>query len=146
MCPRASESQATYDLVTSISPDLPIVLINPELIDAGVVGFGMGACLPTCLSHPVQRAHARRLTSLALGVCAAGRRIRDEIESKFDRAYYLKTLEWGALTRRWPRGYSVWEEDEKVEEGYKLLKVRRQSPCRHQRRRRMRRRSWKAHR
>lgn len=58
---------------------------------------------------------------------AAGRRIRDEIENKFERSYYLKTPEWGALTRRWPQGYSVWEEDEKLEEGYKLLKVRQTS-------------------
>lgn len=53
----------------------------------------------------------------------AGRRIRDEVENKFERAYYLKTLSWGALTRRWPAGYSVWLEDERVEEGYRLLRV-----------------------
>jgi hypothetical protein len=45
------------------------------------------------------------------------------VENKFERAYYLKTLSWGALTRRWPAGYSVWLEDERVEEGYRLLRV-----------------------
>ncbi len=45
------------------------------------------------------------------------------MENKFERAYYLKTLSWGALTRRWPAGYSVWLEDERAEEGYRLLKV-----------------------
>jgi hypothetical protein len=42
VCPRASESQATYDLMAAIPPEAPVVIMNPELIDAGVVGFGMG--------------------------------------------------------------------------------------------------------
>jgi hypothetical protein len=46
------------------------------------------------------------------------------VENKLERVYYLKTLGWGALTRRWPQGWSVWLEDEGVEEGYKHLKVR----------------------
>lgn len=94
VCPRASEAPATYDLLTSLPPDAKVVLMNPELINAEVVGFGM-----------------------------AGRRIRDEVENKFERAYYLKTLSWGALTRRWPAGFSIWLEDEKEEEGYRLLKT-----------------------
>lgn len=94
VCPRASEAPATYELLTSLPADAKVVLLNPELINAEVVGFGM-----------------------------AGRRIRDEVENKFERAYYLKTLSWGALTRRWPGGYSIWMEDEGEEEGYRLLKT-----------------------
>ncbi len=94
VCPKASEAQATFELLTSLPPDSKVVLMNPELINAEVVGFGM-----------------------------AGRRIRDEVENKFERAYYLKTLSWGALTRRWPAGFSIWLEDEGVEEGYRLLKT-----------------------
>ncbi len=94
VCPRASEAPATYELLTSLPPEAKVVLMNPELINAEVVGFGM-----------------------------AGRRIRDEVENKFERAYYLKTLSWGALTRRWPAGFSIWLEDEAQEEGYRLLKT-----------------------
>ncbi len=32
-----------YDLLTSIGPDKRVVMMNPELINAEVVGFGMGA-------------------------------------------------------------------------------------------------------
>lgn len=32
-----------YDLLTSLGPDKKVVLMNPELINAEVVGFGMGA-------------------------------------------------------------------------------------------------------
>lgn len=36
--------------------------------------------------------------------------------------YSLRTLQWGALTRVWPRaGFSVWQEDADAEGGYKLI-------------------------
>jgi hypothetical protein len=36
----------------------------------------------------------------------------------------LPLCSWGALTRRWPQGFSVWLEDEALPEGYRHLKVR----------------------
>jgi hypothetical protein len=45
VCPRASEAPAVYELLTSLAPGKRVVLMNPELINAEVVGFGMGACV-----------------------------------------------------------------------------------------------------
>lgn len=50
VCPKGSESQATYELLTSISPEAPVILMNPELINAEVVGFGMGKSIRQSLS------------------------------------------------------------------------------------------------
>ena len=36
---------------------------------------------------------------------------------------YLRTLQWGALTRLWPFAYSVWQEDSDAEGGYRLIKM-----------------------
>ena len=47
-----------------------MVLVNPALINMGTTGYGL-----------------------------AGRRIRDEIISKFKTSYYLRTLPWGAVTK-----------------------------------------------
>lgn len=47
-----------------------MVLVNPALINMGTTGYGL-----------------------------AGRRIRDEIISRFQTTYYLRTLPWGAVTK-----------------------------------------------
>lgn len=47
-----------------------MVLVNPALINMGTTGYGL-----------------------------AGRRIRDEIISRFRTTYYLRTLPWGAVTK-----------------------------------------------
>lgn len=94
LCPRFAEAEAVNKLIKQIPEDKPIVLINPELIDTGVVGFGL-----------------------------AGRRIKDNIEKLFERVYYLKTLNWGAVNRKWPQGYSIWFEDANVEGGYRHIKT-----------------------
>ena len=36
-------------------------------------------------------------------------------------SYYLRTLEWGAVTRAYPRAYSVHQADADAPGGYKLL-------------------------
>lgn len=47
-----------------------MVLVNQALINMGTTGYGL-----------------------------AGRRVRDEIISRFRTTYYLRTLPWGAVTR-----------------------------------------------
>eukprot|EP00980_Cylindrotheca_fusiformis_P017353 scaffold5380_cov131-Cylindrotheca_fusiformis.AAC.30 len=97
-CPKASESDSVEALLleteTSSSNLKLTVFVNPNLVDMGVTGFGM-----------------------------AGRRLRERLLDGLVDAYYLRTLQWGALTRVWPQAYSVWQEDEDAEGGYKLIKA-----------------------
>jgi Domain of unknown function (DUF1995) len=48
-----------------------MILVNPELVNMGTTGYGL-----------------------------AGRRIRDLVLATFNSAYYLRTLAWGAVTKR----------------------------------------------
>lgn len=68
------------------------VFINPTLVDMGVTGFGM-----------------------------AGRRLRERLIDTIPNAYYLRTLSWGALTRAWPRDFTVWQEEDSVDGGYRMI-------------------------
>jgi len=45
-------------------------------------------------------------------------------------AYKLQTLSNGAVVRDWPKGYSVWMEDQSKEEGYTLLQSYTTEPTR----------------
>lgn len=97
-CPKASESESVEKLLLKTetsSENLKLtVFINPILVDMGVTGFGM-----------------------------AGRRLRERLLDGLVDTYYLRTLQWGALTRVWPQAYTVWQEDEEAEGGYKLIKA-----------------------
>jgi hypothetical protein len=53
----------------------------------------------------------------------AGRRLRERLIDKLIPAYYLRTLPWGALTRVWPQLFTVWQEDENAEGGYRMIKA-----------------------
>ena len=66
------------------------VFVNAILVDMGVTGFGM-----------------------------AGRMLRERLIDPLVPIYYLRTLQWGALTRLWPMEFSVWQEDENDEDGYR---------------------------
>ena len=68
--------------------------MNPILVDMGVTGFGM-----------------------------AGRMLRERLIDKLMGVYYLRTLQWGALTRKWPNSYTLWEEDTEEDGGYKLIRT-----------------------
>ncbi|KAL3932177.1 MAG: hypothetical protein SGBAC_010972 [Bacillariaceae sp.] len=96
-CPKASESGYVEDLLMkteTTSSNLKLtVFVNPNLVDMGVTGFGM-----------------------------AGRQLRERLLDGLVDTYYLRTLQWGALTRTWPNAYTVWQEDENSEGGYKLIK------------------------
>ena len=68
--------------------------INPNLVDMGVTGFGM-----------------------------AGRLLRERLIEPLEYTYYLRTLQWGALTRIYPLAFSVWQEDADASGGYRLIKT-----------------------
>jgi len=97
-CPKAAESGDVEKLLmkteTTASNLRLTVFVNPNLVDMGVTGFGM-----------------------------AGRMLRERLLDGLVDTYYLRTLQWGALTRTWPNAYSVWQEDADSEGGYKLIKT-----------------------
>jgi hypothetical protein len=97
-CPKASESESVEALLLKTETeanDLKLtVFVNPKLVDMGVTGFGM-----------------------------AGRRLRERLLDGLTNVYYLRTLPWGAMTRVWPQAFSVWQEEENAEGGYKLIKA-----------------------
>ncbi|KAL3827691.1 hypothetical protein ACHAXA_000564 [Cyclostephanos tholiformis] len=98
-CPRASEAEYVekilYDIESSRGDGLLMsIMLNPLLVDMGVTGFGM-----------------------------AGRRLRERLIDGLVPAYYLRTLPWGALTRAWPRLFTVWKEDEDAEGGYTMIQA-----------------------
>jgi hypothetical protein len=97
-CPKASESDQVEQLLQKTetqSPKLQLtVFVNPNLVDMGVTGFGM-----------------------------AGRMLRERLLDGLVGTYYLRTLAWGALTRSWPNAYTIWQEDENADGGYKLIRT-----------------------
>ena len=59
------------------------------------------------------------------GYGMAGRLFKERFVDALEPCYYLRTLEWGALARTYPRPYSVWRQcglDEDVEGGYAFVK------------------------
>ena len=103
-CPKASEAEYVERLLltseTQLVDTLKVtVFVNPNLVDMGVTGFGM-----------------------------AGRLLRERLIEPLTQTYYLRTLPWGALTRTWPRAFSVWQEDESASGGYKLISTRNRLP------------------
>jgi hypothetical protein len=102
-CPKASESEQVEEILyrtelqhsqSNSTQQLLTVFVNPILVDMGVTGFGM-----------------------------AGRMLRERLIDKLMGVYYLRTLQWGALTRKWPNSYTLWEEDTEEDGGYKLIRT-----------------------
>lgn len=98
-CPRASEAEFVEEILYATEEargdELKMtIMVNPLLVDMGVTGFGM-----------------------------AGRRLRERLIDGLAPAYYLRTLPWGALTRVWPQLFTVWQEDEGAEGGYRMIKA-----------------------
>jgi Domain of unknown function (DUF1995) len=95
-CPKASESDYVEQLLltseTTCSNLQLTVFVNPNLVDMGVTGFGM-----------------------------AGRLLRERLIDKLTYTYYLRTLAWGALVRKWPQSFSVWQEDKNADGDYRLI-------------------------
>jgi hypothetical protein len=97
-CPKASEAEDVEKILQEseeTATDLQFTcFVNPNLVDMGVTGFGM-----------------------------AGRMLRERLIDTLQYTYYLRTLQWGALTRVWPNAYSVWQEDGDADGGYRLIKM-----------------------
>lgn len=97
-CPKASEAEFVEQILAQSEERLEdklklTVFVNPLLVDMGVTGFGM-----------------------------AGRMLRERLIDQLVPVYYLRTLQWGALTRLYPRQFTVWQEDESMEDGYRMIK------------------------
>jgi hypothetical protein len=95
-CPRAAECEYLEETLYKYeeSGNLKMsILVNPLLVDMGVTGFGMVA-----------------------------RRLRERLLDGLQNTYYLRTLQWGALTRSWPRDFTVWQDDEAEDGGYRMIK------------------------
>ena len=97
-CPKASEAEFVEQILAKSEERLDdklklTVFVNPLLVDMGVTGFGM-----------------------------AGRMLRERLIDQLVPVYYLRTLQWGALTRLYPRQFTVWQEDENMEDGYRMIK------------------------
>jgi Domain of unknown function (DUF1995) len=58
------------------------------------------------------------------------RNLRKDLLATFVTSYQLKTMKTGAVVREWPAGYSVWNEDASVPEGYTLLETYAKEPPR----------------
>jgi len=102
-CPKASESDMVEQILQKTelahaesNSTIPLlsVFVNPQLVDMGVTGFGM-----------------------------AGRMLRERLLDGLEGCYYLRTLQWGALTRSYPNAYSLWEEDAEAQGGYTLMRT-----------------------
>eukprot|EP00557_Chaetoceros_sp_GSL56_P004892 CAMPEP_0176493770 /NCGR_PEP_ID=MMETSP0200_2-20121128/9723_1 /TAXON_ID=947934 /ORGANISM="Chaetoceros sp., Strain GSL56" /LENGTH=329 /DNA_ID=CAMNT_0017891449 /DNA_START=149 /DNA_END=1135 /DNA_ORIENTATION=- len=97
-CPKASEAEFVEEALSRSEETLGdklklVVFVNPLLVDMGVTGFGM-----------------------------AGRMLRERLIDRLVQTYYLRTLPWGALTRLYPRQFTVWQEDEYAPDGYRMIK------------------------
>jgi hypothetical protein len=94
LCPQNSEADDTVRILAlAEEAGQFVILVNPALVNMGTTGYGL-----------------------------AGRRIRNLVLSKFTTVYYLRTLEWGAVSRRFDKEYAVWQEDPAAEGGYRLLR------------------------
>merc|ERR1712151_1151377 len=98
-CPEASESGKLETILSKNEAENESTLklsifVNPNLVDMGVTGFGM-----------------------------AGRLLRERLIDPLVTTYYLRTLPWGALTRVYPFGFTVYQEDGDVDDGYRCVQV-----------------------
>lgn len=97
-CPKATEAEYVEQQLLKCEETLAeklklTVFVNPLLVDMGVTGFGM-----------------------------AGRMLRERLIDPLMPTYYLRTLPWGALTRLYPGQFTVWQEDENSDDGYRMIK------------------------
>jgi Domain of unknown function (DUF1995) len=105
-CPKATEAANVEAILAKYGESTPnndivrlMAFVNPRLVDMGVTGFGM-----------------------------AGRLLRERLIDPLVSTYYLRTLQWGALTRKWPDAFSVYQEDTSLDGGYRLIKVMNRLP------------------
>lgn len=102
LCPRASEVDALRPVLAKLDAfaeeaggqEVTTIFMNPELINMGVTGFGL-----------------------------AGRMLRETVLDVLVQAYYIRTLEWGAIVRAYPKGYTVHQVAPEAEGGYALVQT-----------------------
>ena len=97
-CPKASEAETVELFLSKLETNEnnrhnQAIFVNANLINMGVTGLG--------------------LTS---------RLLRERLLDDLEEVYCLKQLPWGALTRCWPREFTLWQQDETKEDGYRKIK------------------------
>lgn len=89
--PRASETEA-LSRVAENTGDVPLLVLNPDLVDMGVTGLSLNA-----------------------------RRLRERLIDSFDTVYYLRVFEWGVMLREFPGSWGVWVDDPGSEIGFRMV-------------------------
>lgn len=128
-CPRASESGDVERLLLKTETESTalqlVVFVNPNLVSSARTGTFI-------LAVSLSRLHSALLgLKVDMGVTGfglSGRLLRERLIDALTNVYYLRTLPWGAITRLWPRSFSVWQQDVKAPGGYRLLKSLDQLP------------------
>lgn len=92
VAPRASEVE-DLELAVEESGNLPIVVVNPDLVDMGVTGLSLNA-----------------------------RQLRERVIDTFETTYYLKTFGWGVLLRAYPGDWGLWVDDADELSGFRCIK------------------------
>jgi hypothetical protein len=67
---------------------------------------------------------------LFFSILTGARNLRDAVLNAFTTAYKLKTMQYGAIVREWPNGFSVWNEDANEPDGYRVLETYARDPPR----------------
>merc|ERR1719217_1790701 len=80
------------------------------------------------LLYKTEEANADILRMGVWGFAMAGRMLRERLIEQLIPAYYLRTLDFGALTRTWPQLFTVWQEDDSAEGGYRMIKAMDRQP------------------
>lgn len=91
VAPRASEVETLESAVNS-AKDLPVVIVNPDLVDMGVTGLSLNA-----------------------------RRLRARLIDTFEVVYYLKVFNWGVVLRAFPGKWGLWVDEPDSEVGFRLI-------------------------
>lgn len=89
--PRASEVTLLPKIIDA-AQGLPVVVVNPDLVDMGVTGLSLNA-----------------------------RQLRKNLIDTFESAYYLKTFPWGVLLRAYPGNWGIWVDDPDNDVGFRLV-------------------------
>lgn len=101
VAPRASEVGLLPSVVDA-AEGLPVVIVNPDLVDMGVTGLSLNA-----------------------------RKLRINLIDSFEPTYYLKTFTWGLVLRAFPGNWGIWvDADNNV--GFRLVKEIEQRPSNEQ--------------
>jgi len=96
VAPTALDTTALDALIKSegvVSSGVPIIVLNPQLIDLGTGALGL-----------------------------EGRALVKRLALEFADVYVLRTLQGAALTRVYPENYAVWQEDPSAEGGFRFVR------------------------